>query len=278
MKNTLLFCCAALLASPAMASIVVDGNLADWGITRTGSAGDWTPNAGIHYTIEDQTGGISTYLNPGYGGQAYDAEGLYTTFQGSKLFIGLATGHNPLTLNNPAGNSYGAGDFAIDFGKNGIFDLGINVKFVAGAGGVLESFGVQGGVYANPTWTYGLWNPAGNQVALTNADKNHPTSLIGGTLIGNANMSFTTVGQNNYGQWKNDLHYFYELSVDTALLMAAGWDGHSSFNVHWTQNCANDSILVDTPAYVSEPVSLALMPLGLIGMAAVRRRRMKAKA
>jgi len=67
-------------------------------------------------------------------------------------------------------------------------------------------------------------------------------------------------------------------SDDVALLAAAGWDGHSSFDVHWTQNCANDSILVDTPTHVSEPVSLALMPLGLIGMAAVRRRQKVAKA
>ncbi|HRE16738.1 MAG TPA: PEP-CTERM sorting domain-containing protein, partial [Rhodocyclaceae bacterium] len=184
----------------------------------------------------------------------------------------------PLTLNNPGANSYGAGDFAIDFGKNGSFDLGINYKFVAGAGGVLEGFGIQGGVYASPTWAYGLWNAAGAQVAAINADKNHPTSLTGGTLIGSAAMAFTTVGANNYGQWAADQHYFYELSVDTALLMAAGWDGHSSFNVHWTQNCANDSILVGTPTYVPEPVSLALMPLGLLGLAVGRRRQKAARA
>ena len=273
MKKTLAFCCAALLGSPAMAALVVDGNLADWGVTRTGSASNWTPGVGIQSRVEDQTGGQSTYLNPGYGGQAYDAEAMYTTFQGGKLYLALATGHNPLTVNNPAGNSYGAGDFAFDFGKNGSFDLGINIKYATNANGGREAFGVQGGVYQAPTWARGLWNAAGGQVAPINGDANHPTSMTAGTLIGNATLAFTTLGQNNYGQYRNDLHYFYELSVDANLLRAAGWDGHSPFSVHWTQNCANDSIWVDTPTYVPEPMSLALLPLGLLGIAATRRKK-----
>ncbi|HRE16737.1 MAG TPA: hypothetical protein PLW86_06650, partial [Rhodocyclaceae bacterium] len=65
MKKTLAFCCAALLGTPAMAAIVVNGNLADWGVTRSGSASNWTPGAGISYTVEDQTGNLSAYLNPG---------------------------------------------------------------------------------------------------------------------------------------------------------------------------------------------------------------------
>lgn len=77
----------------------------------------WTPHAGIYSTIEDQVGSGAYYLNPGWGGQAYDAEALYATIIGSKLYIALATGHNPLTRQNPGSNSYGAGDFAIDFGK-----------------------------------------------------------------------------------------------------------------------------------------------------------------
>lgn len=278
MKKTFAFCCAALLGSPAMAALVVDGNLADWGVTRTGAASNWTPNTGISAKVEDQTGGANTLLTPGYGGQAYDAEAFYATFQGGKLYLGLATGHNPLTVNNPGGNTYGAGDFAFDFGKNGSFDLGVNFKYATNGSGGRETFGVQAGVYANPTWTYGLWNAAGAQSNLANADKSHPTSLTGGTLIGNAALAYTTVGQNNYGQYRNDLHYFYELSVDTSLLQAAGWDGHSPFSVHWTQNCANDSIWVDTPSYVPEPLSLALMPLGLLGVAASRRRKKAVQA
>ena len=262
MKNTRLLT-ALLLASAyagqAAATIVVDGNLVDWGINQT----TWVPAAGIHYTIEDATGSGGYYLNPGWGGQAYDAEALYATMNGSHLFIALATGHNPLTANNPGSNIYGAGDFAIDFGKNGSYDLGINIKPYAG-------FGQSGAVYGNPTWAYGLWNAAGDNDP-THPDLQHPTSLTAGTLIGNAQLSFTTTGVAGYGQKASDLHYFYEMSVDLDLLRTAGWDG-SAFNIHWTENCANDSIMVDPGFYVSEPGSMALLFAGMFGLLGVSRR------
>lgn len=54
-------------------------------------------------------------LFPGWGGQAYDAEALYVHLDTSYLYLALVTGLSPNTPNNPAGNSYGPGDFAIDF-------------------------------------------------------------------------------------------------------------------------------------------------------------------
>lgn len=248
----------AMFASGSASAFVVDGNPADWGINPS----NWQAGPGIHSTIEDQTGGSGVYLNPGYGGQAYDAEALYATFSGGKLFILLATGHDPATLNNPAGNSYGAGDFAIDFGKDGSYEVGINI--------IPGGFGVAGGIYKNAQWNYGLWNASGAYDP-ANPDPAHPTSLKGGTLIGSA--SYAISGPvTGYGTWAADKHYFYEMSVDVSLLTAAGWDG-SAFNIHWTENCANDSIMVDPPGYVPEPGSLALLGLGLAAAGYTRRRR-----
>ena len=262
--------------SPSTSSgITVDGNLSDWQIDK-GTFASSLP--GVRSTVEDTTGNQNTYLNPGYGGQAYDAEALYSVMQDGKLYIALITGHNPLTPNNPGANSYGAGDFAISFGKNGVYDLGINVG---------PGFGVAGGVYSNPSWAYGIWDVAGNQTS-TNPDMTHPTSLTGGTKIGDAELSFTTVGEKGYGSWVNDLHYFYEIAIDTSLLELAGWDGSSSFDIHWTENCANDNIMTDvnvssssstSGSAVPEPGSLALLGIGMLGvLGGGTRRRLFRKA
>jgi len=182
----------------------------------------------------------------------------------------LATGHDPLT--RTSGNNYGAGDFAIDFGKNGSYDLGINYRNPNATSGwnAIDTFGTQGGVYKNPVWAFGLW---GDDGSYKKAD--HPTSMLGGTKIGNAAFAVNTVGATGYGQYTSDRHYFYEMSVDLSLLFDAGWDG-SAFNIQWTENCANDSIMVDPPAYVPEPGSLALVAAGLFGCLGLRRRARKA--
>lgn len=263
-----------LVVSGPASALVVDGNLVDWGVQKNIGAAGWTPTAGIRYTVEDQN---SSYLDPGYGGQAYDAEAMYATISGGKLFVGLATGHNPLTVNNPAGNSYGAGDFAIDFGKNGSYELGINMKHVIGSGGATEAFGVLGGVYGNASWNLGLWNAAGAHDP-AHADPKHPVSLKAGSYLGNAAFSYSTVGQSGYGQYASATHYFYEMSVDLSMLLAGGWDGTSSFNVHWTELCANDAIIVDTPAYVPEPATLATFAVALLAMVTLRRRLARAKS
>ena len=269
---------ALSLLTPAAHAIVisVDGNLADWGIQPTGQASDWTPLPGIHYSIEDQTGGINTYLNPGWGGQAYDAEALYALIQGNTLYIALATGHNPRTLHKPSTNSYGAGDFGIDFGRNGVYELGINVKHVIGGSAgspIFETFGVSGGVYANPIWNMGLWQEVDPTYPITTTKR--PAYLTGGDYLGLAHLVYTTPGANGYGQWPRDLHYFYEIALDLNLLRTAGWNGMDPFNIHWTMNCGNDSIHVRVdppPVDVPEPATLALLSLGLLGLTVLRRR------
>ncbi|MBL8397185.1 MAG: PEP-CTERM sorting domain-containing protein [Candidatus Accumulibacter sp.] len=262
-------------------TITIDGNLADWGIDKT----NWKPaDSSVNYTIEDQVGSGSYFLSPGWGGQAYDAEAIYAKISQAdqKLYIALATGHNPRTLNQPSANSFGAGDFAIDFGKDGRFDLGINIKHALSVqNGVytFESFGVEGGVYSNPTWEYGLWTSAGAYTptgsAAYNPDRLHPTHLLAGTYRGMASLAYTTTPATGYGSRPGDGHYFYEMSVDLALLTRSGWNGQA-FDIHWTENCANDSIWVDPPGSVPEPGSLTLAALALAGLLGSRRKTSRA--
>lgn len=270
MNNTLMrmMIVAGLLTSAGAQAVVIDGNLADWGVDAgihsAGNVSDWTPNPGVHYTVEDQHG--NSRLDAGWGGQAYDAEALYVSLDAGTLYIALATGHKPGT--RQGGGSYGAGDFAIDFGRDGSYELGINIK------PAWDAFGVSGGVYktSGNDWSYGIWNDN----AIPGFIKSeHPTSLKGGQNIGAVTaLAIDSVGQRNIGEWSGDTHYFYEMALSSQLLADAGWQGES-FNVHWTMNCANDTILADPPSATSvpEPGTLALLPLGMAGLFALRRRK-----
>lgn len=274
----LILCLLTFCSGASAASITVDGNLADWGIDKN----TWKPaDPTINYTIEDQVGSGAYYLNPGWGGQAYDAEAIYAKVSQAdqKLYIALATGHNPRTLNQPGANSFGAGDFAIDFGKDGTFEVGINIKHalsVQNGTYTFENFGVEGGVYSNPTWNYGLWTSSGAYTSPSSSgyapDQLHPTNLLAGTFRGLADLAYTTVAATGYGAKAGDAHYFYEMSVDLSLLTRSGWNGQA-FDIHWTENCANDSIWVDPPGgNAPEPGSLALSTLALAGLF-VRRKK-----
>ena len=273
MNRIIVLAITALAAGGSLpaAAFTVDGKLDDWIANPTTWAA--LPGKGIQASIEDQVGRDGR-VYPGWGGQAYDAEALYAAVSDGNLYIALATGHNPRTLNQ--GNSYGAGDFAIDFGKDGSYELGINVlhaESVKKGVYTFEKFGVEGGVYRNPTWAYGLWNAAGN-LAPGDPDLTHPTHLTAGKLVGMAEISYTTSPVKGYGDRPEDDHYFYEMSLPLSLLLDSGWDGNA-FDIHWTENCANDSILVDPPADIPEPATLALIGLGLF---ALIRRDNKKKA
>lgn len=250
-----------LNAAPAMAYTIssIDGNLSDWGVSHNGNAADWNPAAGIFSTVEDQN---TTFLSPGYGGQAYDAEAMYVAYDSTNLYIAIATGHNPATVESPRNGTYATGDIAIDLGNNGIWEYG------------LETYGGNAGrVLKNPTWSYGIWSDSA-----TFDREAHPASMSGGSLVGQATLR-TSGPHTGYGEYAGN-HYFYEAAIPLSFF-GDDWTV-GDFTVHWTQNCANDTIQVSATNFplntasdsisVPEPGTLALLPLGLAGLGLLRRR------
>jgi hypothetical protein len=245
-------------------SITVDGKLDEWLAKPNGNAGDWTSilDKDIKSMVEDDTG-RSGYLNPGYGGQAYDAEAIYVYKSSVSIDIAIVTGLSPLTPKD----KYPAGDIAIDFSYvaddpnyKPSFDVGV-VTWGDGVG-----LGTAGDLYDVTKWNYGLWTAPG---VLGNTEndfkKAHPTSIADGAPIHQNQKVALAYSQDpikGLGEYVNDEHYVIETSIPLALL--TNFNTSEPFLVHWTMACANDYVQVDPPGSVPAPAPLGLMILGLL--------------
>lgn len=268
-QGLLMACVLGLgLSAESVAGVIdVDGKLNDWGLSTQWTPGNNDNGIGtysyntltIHYSVEDYTGGynLNGQVDPGYGGQAYDAEALYVTWDAENLYIALVTGHNPETPNNPSKNTYSTGDFALAFwdGTSTLtYSYGIETK---------GDFGYKGGIYKVSKWSESsLWG------------KPHITSISAGNKVNEASLAISTSPLTNIGSNDTDKHWIYELS---APLSAFGDIAGKKLSVYWTMNCANDMIEADPefPTRVDEPPVWAL--LGLTLPVAFWRRRRSAK-
>lgn len=219
----------------------------------------WQDN-GYKVFADDEGVERNGYVNPGWGGQAFDAEYLFYKYSkaDNTLSIGLQTGYDIVDGHHyTGGKNYYAGDLALSFSKRpGVefaVDFGLLTKDYNGED--LVDAGTGTGVDAAGVYQVSSWN---NDIYFS---ESAPFAMNGGTKV--ADLVENVAGYDSAAK-----SYFRTVTFDYSELgFVEGFD----FSAHWTMSCGND--VVAGTAHVPNPGSLPLMLLGLFAGAYVYRKK-----
>jgi len=261
-----------ICSAAASATLIVDGDLSDWGVTVADNNGSdfssFAPGIGLvgsHVEDQDDLAGLNSYLGPRQGGQFYDAEMMAVAFKSNTLYIAIVTGQRPdngLKYFSPGDIriNTAAGVYSIEVGGGRGGDPGSAIAEGAiGSTYTLESNGetkdhldadplqAAGSIWGDVNWMVVGAKPVQSEISGSSA------------LIGTADYVYT----------RNDVttqHAIIELAFNVGLLGGTLID-----TVEWRPACSNDELIVPVNI-VPEPATLVCLAIGGLFLLPRKRR------
>jgi hypothetical protein len=254
-------------------AIVTDGNWSDWFSYNGTVHNDWDQGAAAASRLSSSFRFQDDPDTDPFGGQPYDIEQLFYYFEdadsnalsGGTLHIGMVTGYDP---NN---TTYRSGDFFIDLGATGDYDIAV-------------ATGVESARFGTGWANDGTWDETtdGVTTVLTGSNPYRILEGAGGAVeFGTGPLAGLGVSvawglppagavgtAHNFLEIAVELDGAFEEQIDNGL-------GQGGIGLHWTMQCGNDAIDVvdDVPlAPVPEPTTMVLLGMGVLGMALRARR------
>lgn len=203
---------------------------------------------------------IHGFVDPGWGGQKFDAEYLYVRLQDTTLSVGLQTGFNLDSGHvNYKNKNYYAGDLALSFDGDNDYEYAIDFGLYTEGyrHGSIDAGSNTGkdeaGLYQVTDWNNDIY-----------FQQSVPFAMDSGTKV--ADLSENS--------WYQEADSYYRIaSFDLTTLGLT----EINFSAHWTMSCGND--VVEGPmtkpvriTTVTEPSPLPLIGIGFIAMLILRRK------
>ena len=207
---------------------------------------------GWNMFANDDGVGSGGFVDPGFGGQKFDAEYFFYKIEGSTLSIGLQTGFDVVTgMQTYSGKDYWAGDIALSFdGSSANYEYAIDFGNLT-KDYLQDSLGTHtAGLYSSVTWNNDMYP---GYVAASS-----PFAMASGTW----STAITAVTG-------NVADYYYEIATFDVSGIVSGYP--YTLDAHWTMSCGNDNI--NAHAKVPEPSTLLLLGSGLVGIGLFGRRK-----